>query len=64
MTAYDNVPVGTCLRNRLTGTTFIKTHHVPPLDWLMVPLGRSARRVASAALSDALDLVELKEPTS
>lgn len=59
MSAFDDMPVGTSLLNRLTGTTFIKTHHVPPLDWQMIPLGRSSRRVASKALSDALDLVPL-----
>ena len=60
MNAFDDMPVGTCLRNRLTGTTYVKTHHTP-LPWLMVPRGRSARRVSSEALSAALDLVELKE---
>jgi hypothetical protein len=64
MNAYDDMPVTTVLRSRQTGTVFIRTHH-DPIAWLMIPRGRAPRRVASAVLRAAGDLIELAEkPTT
>jgi hypothetical protein len=60
MTAYDDMPVGTVLRNRLTDTVYIRTHH-GSMGWLAVRKGRTAKRVANVAMTAVLDLVELVE---
>jgi hypothetical protein len=58
---YDDMPVGTVLRNRVTDTVLIRTHH-GSMGWLAVRRGRPARRVAiTAAVERALDLVDLVE---